>query len=199
MDRNPTISAGTQSVLDAFRSVRLLGQRMWSASSVLETLALVREYALLQFSADAVMTDVRKCAGEWIDLHAIGDRDACARIEAFKAFAGATFAPALLDELHYDAVLLNAGDVITRSSSPQPSLLFAREFERALDVVNWRDVDYMAARLTASKGLTVHLAVVDTWNRREYNALYQAHLSAVADLASHALSGNRSGLGRRSH
>ena len=174
--------------LEALRALRPFMRRLWNTRTEREALTLIREVCMVQFRPDVVMSTVCGGRGIWNEISAIGDADTVRRLQAFHAFAIANFSPAFIDELNYADVLCEAGDVLTRSAQPPPSRDLVAQLNRAAcDVVGWRDVDFMLARVRSRQGFVANVAIVHN-SRYTYTEADRAQLRTIAEIASLALS-----------
>jgi transcriptional regulator with XRE-family HTH domain len=176
----------SSTVLDAFAPLRSLTRRLWAASSETEALTIVREHGATHYAPDLMMSTVRVGEGRWERPAAIGGPDARRRLETFHAFTRAHCEPAIVEEMNYHPVLAQPGEVLTRAGQPPPSPDLATQFRRALEVIDWPDVDYMVANVRSRSGFIAHIAVVHS-KHHPYSETDRAHLSAIAEVTSIAL------------
>lgn len=172
--------------IETFRSLRSLGQKLWAASSEAEVMALLREYGVTQFTSDLVASSARRDSGHWSDCLAVGKLGAVKRWEKCSTYVTTNFDVALVDEFYFGALLAHPGDTVTRADHPVPNPDIAKKFRLALDVVGWRDYDFMVARVYSRGGFTVNLGVLHE-RRHGFTDVEREHLSAVAELGSLAL------------
>jgi hypothetical protein len=89
--------------------------------------------------------------------------------------------------MHLATILNQPGDVLTRPEVP-PNREFVETLGGALDDLGWSGFDFMAARVRSRLGFVANISVMHE-TRRAYSDVEREHLSAVAQLASLALSG----------
>ena len=179
-------NAATCGLLEAFRSLRTLGRTLWTASTEAEALTLVREYGVSQFGSDLVASSRRSDSGGWTDIIGTARPQAVKRWEKFDSFVRRNH-ESFLHELHLTTILSDPGDVITRCELSR-SRDFSKRFEPALDVLGFRDVNFMMARVRSRLGFVANIRVVH--ESHEYSDVERAHLGAIAQLASLAITGS---------
>jgi hypothetical protein len=190
--RSTRLEPAACELLEALRSLRLLGQKLWTATSEEEALALVREYGATQFASDLAVTIVRDESGHWRDAAAIGKPGARKRYEAFVSFPSENFDSLFVDALHLYPILVKPGEVLTRTDRLMEDREFSDKFSHTMDVVGWHDHDFMNARVRSKIGFVANIAIINE-TRRGYTDVEREHLSAIAQLVSHALSGGAPG------
>src|SRR5262249_49841539 len=81
------------------------------------------------------------------------------------------------------------GDVLARSDQDFRAREFVDRTRHAMDAVGWLDMDFMVARVRSRSGFAGHISLIHEIHRG-FSELEREHLSTVAHLASHALSGS---------
>jgi transcriptional regulator with XRE-family HTH domain len=183
--RSTELRPAAYEVLHAFRSLRDLGAKLWAATTEAEALTLVREYGAENFEPDAFMTNARDAPDCWSHPLSIGKRHACDRIDKYFEFIAAIPDLQLRERLFFEDTL-NPGDILTPEAMPKDKS-FAEIFVRAIDYVGWNDLDFLGTRVRSRCGFIANVTVVHEW-RRGYTEVESEHLSAVAQLVSHAIS-----------
>ena len=87
--RATILTPTTREVLDAFRSLRLLGQKLWTATTEPEVLTLVRQYGAQHFAGDLFASRVRRDTGGWDPHVAIGKPVPLSQHATLDSFASA--------------------------------------------------------------------------------------------------------------
>jgi transcriptional regulator with XRE-family HTH domain len=104
--------------LEAFRSLRSLGQKLWAASSPTEAVVLLRQYAATQFTSDLVASSARSDSGYWTDCIAIGMPDACQRWEKCSTYISTNSDVTLVDEFFFGRLLTRPGRRLRHGARP---------------------------------------------------------------------------------
>jgi transcriptional regulator with XRE-family HTH domain len=185
--RSSTFQQRSRDVLDAFRSLRSLTRQLWTASSEVEALTIVREFGATHFASDLMVSTVRAEPSGWEDLTALGAADTCHRLNVVHTFLRETCAPPVIEELNFSTALAQPGDVLVLSEQPPPSRALSRQFGKAVKAVGWPAVDFLLANVRSRSGFVAHVAVVHT-GHHAYSEADRAQLSTIAELTSLALS-----------
>jgi transcriptional regulator with XRE-family HTH domain len=171
-------------VLEAFRSLRSLGQKLWTATTEVEALTLVREYGTRHFTCDLFASRGRRDTGAWDDHIAIGKLAPLKLHATFDSFARANYDSVRIDEMQHATILVQPGDLLARSDLRYP---FSESFAPALDFAGLNDFDFITARVRSRLGFVASLGAVHV-TPHQYAEVEREHLSTVAQLVSHALS-----------
>ena len=129
-------------MLDAFRSLRRLGKTLWTATSEVEALTMVREHAAEQFDLDFTFTTTWAGPAMWDRPVTLGRRDSRARSERYYEFTLAQTDPQSRDHLFFTHALSQPGDIVTNANAPS-SPSFAALFAEVSDYVGWRELDFL--------------------------------------------------------
>jgi hypothetical protein len=176
-------------LLDAFGSLRRLVARLWSATTEMEALTLVREHAVVQLNAGSMQTFsmqtlTRSNEGLW-DRVTTGDFELARR---YDSLAQGRSSGRLLDALCCYAVMGQPGELITRSQRDARYPSLAEQERPILDAIGLAGLSFAMANIRSKRGLTARFLAV---HRTSYafTDLELAHVSTLAELASLALSG----------
>lgn len=183
--RATLLTATASEVLEAFRSLRSLGQNLWAATTEAEALTLVRQYGVKHFACDLFASRVRRDTGCWDEHIAIGKPEPLIRHAELDSFASAHYDSARIDEMQHVTMLVQPGDVLTRSDRRYP---FGETFAPALEVARMNNFDFITARIRSRLGFVASIGAVHV-TPQNYAEVDREHLSAIAQIASHALSG----------
>jgi transcriptional regulator with XRE-family HTH domain len=179
------LTPAAREVLEAFRSLRSLGQNLWTATTEPEVLTLVRQYGTKHFACDLFASRVRRDTGGWDHHIAIGKPGPLNQHATLDSFVSANYDSVRIDEMQHATILAQPGDVLTRSDRRYP---FGDMFALALEVAGMNNFDFITARIRSRLGFVASIGAVHV-TPQNYAEVEREHLSAIAQLASHALSG----------
>jgi transcriptional regulator with XRE-family HTH domain len=179
------LTPAAREVLEAFRSLRSLGQNLWTATTEPEVLTLVRQYGTKHFACDLFASRVRRDTGGWDHHIAIGKPGPLNQHATLDSFVSANYDSVRIDEMQHATILAQPGDVLTRSDRRYP---FGDMFAPALEVAGMNNFDFITARIRSRLGFVASIGAVHV-TPQNYAEVEREHLSAIAQLASHALSG----------
>jgi transcriptional regulator with XRE-family HTH domain len=155
-----------------------------SETTEAEALTLVREYGTTQFSHDTMQTLTRSADGLWSRV-TTGDSGLAKRYDALaQGSSGGSF----VDDLCCYTVMAQPGEVITRSQRDSLNPGLATNERPMLQAIGFPDLSFAMANIRSPQGFTARLLAVHH-NAHAFTELELAHLGALADLASLALSG----------
>jgi transcriptional regulator with XRE-family HTH domain len=185
--RSTSLVDRSVAVLDAFKPLRDLTRRLWTASSEAEALTLAREYAMTQFAPDAMVTSTRIADGSWDVVATGGDAE---RVKCFhtlfieKEGAGV----AMMEDLYSYTLLAQPGELMTRAERDTRFPELDVKVRRALAMIDWADVSFTLAHVRSQSGFIARLVpLYDT--AHESSEIERAQLSTLANVTSLALSG----------
>ena len=173
-------------LLDAFASLRHLTRRLWAATTEAEALTVVREYAITELAADAMVTFTRVCEGGW-DRVATGNLDD-ERDKELHATIRERCGDNIMDDLLCYALMEQPGELITRLERDACFPDLAAKDRPAFDAVGLGDISFAMAHVQTSHGFVARILAHHAM-AHEYSEIERAHLSMLADLTSLALSG----------
>lgn len=181
----------SEDLFQAFATIRSLARKLWIATSETEMLSLVREYCAMQFSPDVALSAAQTAHGEWKPVP-VGSADACRRLEAFHSFMHG-HAHAHAGPKHEclrpvsDPPNRMPGEVVTRADQKMPNREYAARFDKALALVNWRDMDFILGHVQSRNGFSARIAAIYS-SPHDFSEQDRAMMSTIADLTSFALS-----------
>jgi hypothetical protein len=176
-------------LIGAFRSLRVLGQKLWTATTEVEALELVGEYSTIQFGSDVIVGAVRDESGCWNDHSIVGKSDAHTRMEMLTTLLKTNLDTVHLDEVHFTTIIAQPGDVLARADQPpSQDREFVEKVGPALISVGWPDLDFMLGRVRSKRGFMASIAVLHETSH-DHTDVDREHLSAISQLVSLALSG----------
>jgi hypothetical protein len=172
-------------ILQAFASMRLSATRLWSASTVDEALSLAAEELASHFGDAALVGFAHRLAqGRW-DHRFIVDRGIGTRNARFQEELASSLTPARYDEIVLYPTLSEPGDVGTLESFAATSVADVYETERVKhNIHRWV---LLAARIRSRDGAIGDIMMKHA-AEREYSEVDRAVISAIASVASLALS-----------
>jgi transcriptional regulator with XRE-family HTH domain len=176
----------SRAILDAFGSLRRLMRRLWAATSEGEALTLIREQALTQLPADAIVTRRRAGEGLW-DHAATGDHDADERAVQCITLISQRWGPATVDDAHCYTLFGRPGEVVTRSERDARRPILAARIHDAMDFLEWANATWAMSSVQTKHGFVARLMAIHN-ACHEFSESERAMLGALADLTSVALS-----------
>ncbi len=170
--------------LDALGSLRRVIVRLWAATTEAEALTVVREYAMTELAPDVMVTCTRAGEGRWDDA-TTGDDGG--RVKRLHALIGDHCSAGAIDDLHCFPLLTSPGELVTR---PQRDARFADQagLRRALDALDWSGFSCAMALVRSQSGFVAQLQAIHH-SAHAFTEIERAHLSALAEVTSLALSG----------
>jgi transcriptional regulator with XRE-family HTH domain len=183
--RTASLMNNSAEVLDAFESLRRFARTLWTASSEVEALTLVREHTLTQLVPDVVVTPMRVGEGRWVHR----GTDEGGRGERFIALLRERCGAAALDDLHGYTLLAQPGELLTSAERDARLPGLATKVRDALRAAEMPDVSVAMANVRSHRGFVARLLAVHR-TPHAFTAIERAQLSTLADLTSLALSGS---------
>lgn len=168
-------------LLAAFGRLRPLTRRLWVATTEIEALTIVREYAMAHLAPDLMVTRTRVGPGRWA-YDGTGDSESGERVDQLDELLRKDQGASAVDESLCHPVMGQPGDLLTRHERS-----FAAD-GAALDAVGWSDISFAMACIRSQGGFVARLLAVHHTAHR-FSELERVELSVLADLASLALSG----------
>jgi transcriptional regulator with XRE-family HTH domain len=177
----------SREILNAFGSLRRLMRRLWAATSEAEALTVIREQALTQLGADAMLTRTRVAEGRW-DQAASGARDGDERGQQCLGLIRRHWDAATVDDMHIYSFIWRPGEVVTRPERDARWPVLAAKVREALNGPDFADATWAMANVQTQHGFVARLMAVHA-TRHEFSETERAMLGTLSDLASVALSG----------
>ena len=192
--RAASLEDRSTAMLEAFGSLRRLTRPLWAATTEADALTVVREYAMMQFASDAMMTSTRMRDGRW-EYEGIGKAYDPDRLTVYQEVLRERWGPTVMDDIVCYRLMAQPGDVLTDFERDARFPDLGARHHQAADVIGW-DVSYAMAYIRSRRGFVARLLPVHQ-TAHAFSELERAHLSALADLTSLALSGCVSSPSRR--
>jgi transcriptional regulator with XRE-family HTH domain len=177
----------SREILDAFGSLRRLMRRLWAATSEADALTVIREQALTQLGADAILTRTRVAEGSW-DQAASGDPGGDERGQHCQGLIRQRWGAPIVDDSHVYSFLKRPGEVVTRPERDARWPVLAAKIREALNGVDSAEATWAMANVQTEHGFVARLMAVHN-TRYEFSETERAMLGTLSDLASVALSG----------
>jgi transcriptional regulator with XRE-family HTH domain len=177
----------SREVLNAFGSLRRLMKRLWAATSEAEALTVIREQALTQLEADAILTRTRVAEGRW-DQAASGDRDGDERGQQCQGLIRTRWDAPTVDDSHVYSFMRQPGEVLTRPERDTRWPVLAAKVREALTPHDSAEATWAMANVQTQHGFVARVMAVHN-TRHEFSESERAMLGTLSDLASVALSG----------
>lgn len=174
-------------VFHALGSLQGFTRRLWAASSEMEVLEVVREFATTELSADILLTRARMAPGRWT-LAGTGKRYDLDLLTNAEAAVLNRWGDAAIDDLMCFNRMVRAGEVLTMCERDArfPDLVMKRR--PALEVLGWRHVSSAMASIESPSGFVARLSLVHT-SPHAYSQLEREQIATLVELASLAFSG----------
>ena len=176
-----------QDLLSGLGALHRLTQRLWAASSEVEALELVREFAVAEFAADVILTRARTKLHRW-DINGTGKRYDSDLFKSAQAAVVERWGNRAIDDLMCVDAMTRPGETWTMSERDARFPELPRKRRIALQVLGWTNVSSAMASIRSQSGFVARLSIVHT-SRRTYTDVELERLSTIAELASFALSG----------
>jgi transcriptional regulator with XRE-family HTH domain len=184
--RSTSLTDRSTAMLDAFGSLRRLTKRLWRATTEAEALTFVREHMMTELAPDAAVTFTRLGEGCW-DRAAtwLAEKDDPGK--RVLALVGERWGATAVDDVLCYKLLLQPGELMTRSERDALFPDIAAKHRIALDAVGWADITFALAHVRSQHGFDARIAVRHGTSHA-FSETERAQLSALADLTSLALS-----------
>jgi hypothetical protein len=186
--RSASLADRSTAMLDAFGSLRRLTRALWTATTEAEALTIVREYAMTQFAADAVVTFSRVGEGRW-ERAATGfgsvDEE---REKQLHAIISERWGDGALDQLLCYTLMAAPGELMVRAARDARFPDLAAKDGPAFDAVGWADASFAMANVRSQHGSVARILAHHA-TAHAYSEIERAQLSTLADVTSLALSG----------
>jgi transcriptional regulator with XRE-family HTH domain len=172
-------------ILEASAQLRNAANRLWSASTVDEALAIAAEESTQHFADAALVLFVHRIApGRWRHPFVV-DRGIGSRSEHLYEELASSLPPEGFDEVALYPALSNPGDVGTRDSFRLTSV--AAEYEAAVAKHKLHRSSFIHARIRSRAGDTAGITVKHA-SEHAYSDAQRAVISAISSFTSLALS-----------
>ncbi len=174
-------------VFHAVGSVQRFTRRLWAASSELEALEVVSEFAMTELFADVIVTHTRIAPGRWT-LAGTGKRYDFDLFTKAEAAVVERWGDAAIDDLLCFNKRILPAEVLTMCERDErfPSLAMKRR--PALEVLGWPHLSSAMASIETDTGFVARLCLAHT-SAHVYSQLEREQLATLAELASLALAG----------
>jgi transcriptional regulator with XRE-family HTH domain len=183
--REARLADCSTAVFDAFEPVRRIARHLWTASTEAEALTIVREYALTRLCPDLMITRTRVGEGYWeYDGTGRDSTDGGARVQQLDALLRQHRGTTAVDDSLCHPLLAQPGELLTRSERPVQS----EEDSVELESVGWTNISFAIANIRSHDGFIARLLAFYHTDHA-FSEVERAELSALADLASLAISG----------
>lgn len=182
-----SLAGRSVATLDAFASLRQVTRALWAASTETETLTIVREYAISQLGLDSAVTCTRVVGGGWL-FAGSGRTYADDRMRHYQELNRGRWGEAALDDLYCYTVMVEPGEVITRTERDARFPDLAVRERATLEAVDLGNVSAIMAAVRSHRGFVARLLAIH-YTQRTFSAAERALLGTLAEVASLALSG----------
>jgi hypothetical protein len=180
-----TVESKHSGILDAFGRVRSAVNRLWTASTVEETLSVAAEEASKHFLDAALVGFVHRVGeGQW-DHPFLVDRGIATRNLRVYEDLASSLTPAGFDEVALWPVLSEAGDLGTLDTYRATSI--AEAYEKALVRHKLDRCVFVHARIRSRGGVIAGITIKHA-EEYDYSEADRAVISAIASFTSLALS-----------
>jgi transcriptional regulator with XRE-family HTH domain len=185
--RAASLTDTSTAILDAFGSYRGLMRRLWAATTEAEALTIVREHAMTQLAPTRMQTCTRIGEGCW-EYATTGDGVDADSTKRTDARLRAHLGDAAIDDILFYTLMAQPGEVMTRSDRDRRFPDHPAKHRRALGGVELPDRPAAMAVIRSQRGFVARLFAIHH-APHAFSEVELAQLSALADVASLALSG----------
>lgn len=183
-----TLAADSMDVLEGFSFVRRCADRLLSATSVDEILAVAQRFSNERISCDMVSAAVRNGEDDWkVSITTRETPIGTAEYELFKSALLERYGAGVIDDMHAYTIFTRPGEAIAKEDLDARFRSRAEKLNPFYEMVGLEEHQYLMACIASRSGLVGRLIPTQT-SGGAFSKTDLAVLGAVADVASLALS-----------